>query len=132
MYSWWYFAYNGRWIFGLCNLKPTVRHSSPSMCLCISKLLPICSFPGVLSFSIHLAAPGLPCGMQILYLWNGCLLVWSVRSSFPTRDQSCPLRWECGVLATGQPAVLSGVLGGISLFLLYGPCKLQVQFHKGT
>lgn len=43
-----------------------------------------------------------------------------------------PLHWECGVLATGQPGKsLSGVLGGISLFLLYGPCKLQGTVSQG-
>ena len=56
--SLWYSAYNGRWIFGLCNLKSTVRHSSPSMRLCISKLLPICSFPGVLSFQYSFGGTG--------------------------------------------------------------------------
>ena len=131
----WYFVYNWRGVFGLCKLKFTVIHSSPSMRLCISKLFPICSFPGVLFFfSIFIwlhrvfvvACRFFSCGMCTLSCGTWHLV---------TRPgiKAGPLHWECGVLATGPPGKsLSGVPSVSVCFSYMDLVSYRVRFHKGT
>ena len=52
-------------------------------------------------FLIYLAAPGLSCGMQVLFFFFAvatCAMQLSEQGLSP-----CPLHWELGVLETGPP-----------------------------